>query len=131
MKKLIFALLMTISLNSIAQNKSTTYTTFYICSQESYTYSSAKQQFERDGEAGCNDCKIMYNDYYIRVFENNKEIFTISKEDFYRSTDYDQSTFFQNKHNNTFMQLSKNGRWVAFGKNSNFKLVYNVCENYY
>jgi hypothetical protein len=130
MKKLIFATLILLSLNSVAQTTST-YKTFYICSQEYLEYNTTKNLYQIKSESGCSGCKIMYNDYYIRVFENDKEIFTLDKGNYYKSSENDGATFYQNKYNNYYMQVEKNGKWVGFGKNYEYKFIYNVCESYY
>jgi len=130
MKKLIFATLMLLSLNSVAQTTST-YKTFYICSQEYLEFNKSKDLYQVKSEGACSGCKIMYNDYYIRVFEDNKEIFTIDKGNYYKSSEQDGTTFYRNKYNNYYMQVEKDGRWIVFGKASEYKFIYNVCESYY
>ena len=130
MKKLIFATLILLSLNSVAQTTST-YKTFYICSQEYLEFNTSRDLYQVKSEGACSGCKIMYNDYYIRVFEDNKEIFTIDKSSYFKSSEQDGTTFYRNKYNNYYMQVEKNGRWVGFGKASEYKFIYNVCESYY
>jgi adenylate cyclase len=129
MKKTIIALLMMVSFNTMAQTTSS-YTSITICSQEFLEFNKTKDLYQIKSEGACIGCKIMYNDYYIRVFENDKEIFTIDKGNYYKSSENDGTTFYRNKYNNYYMQLEKNGRWIGFGKTSEYKFIYNVCDTH-
>jgi hypothetical protein len=125
MKKITLSIcILLLSLTAFAQN--TNYTTLKVCSEEYTTLNKEKNVYELDNTYRCNDCKIMFNDYYIRVFEEGKETFTLDKSNYYKSSDVEQTTFFRNKYSDAFMQVDKNNRWIAFGM-GNYKFIYNYC----
>jgi hypothetical protein len=128
MKKLLFALLMTISLNSIAQTKSSELKTFNVCSQESLDYNPSSDTYVLKGEYRCDNCKIYVNDYYISVYEDGKELFSIKKSEYYKSSEMDYSVFYRNKYSKIFVQIASGGEWIAFGKTNEWKLIYNICR---
>lgn len=118
--------------NSISnQDNSLEYKTVHICSQEYLEFNSTIELFQVKNEGGCNNCKIMFNDYYLKVFENNKELFSIDKESYYKSSEQDGTIFYHNKYNGYFMQIENNIRWMAFGKDREFKIIYNFCDSKY
>lgn len=113
-----------LSFTAFAQT--TAYTTIKVCSQEYTTFNKTKDIYELENIYRCNNCSIMYNDYYIRVIEDGKETFTVDKSNYYKSSEVQNTTFYQNKYSNAFMQIDGNGRWMAFGMD-NYKFIYNFC----
>ena len=104
MKKLLITFyIILLSITTFAQT--TAYTTLKVCSQEYTTF----------------------NNYYIRVIEDGKETFTVDKSNYYKSSEVQNTTFYQNKYSNAFMQIDGNGRWMAFGMD-NYKFIYNFCN---
>jgi hypothetical protein len=133
MKKLILPILfwlfttlvvLLLSLETFAQT--TAYSTFYVCSQEYAILNKEKNVYEIQNTYTCNDCKIMINDYYIRVFEDGKETITIDKTQYYKSSEKGNTAFFRNKYSTSFMHMDKNSRWIGFGKDD-YKFIYNFC----
>ena len=127
MKKFILSILIAL-LSFTAFSQNTAYTTLVVCSQEYTTFNKEKDIYELQNVYKCNNCKIMYNDYYIRVFEDGKETFTLDKSNYYKSSEVQQTTFFRNRYSDAFMQVDRNGRWIAFGM-GNYKFIYNYCLN--
>ena len=126
MKKTILSIcIVLLSLTSFAQSK-TEYSTLWVCSQEYTILNKEKNIYELQNTYRCNECKIMFNDYYIRVIEDGKETFTLDKSNYYKSSDVENTTFFRNKYSDAFMQVDKNNRWIAFGIGE-YKFIYNYC----
>lgn len=126
MKKFILSILIALS-SFTAFSQTTAYTTIGICSEEYTEFSKEKNIYELKNTAHCNECKIMYNDYYIRMFQDGKETFTVDKSTYYKSSDAQYSTFYRNKYSEAFFQIAKDGSWIAFGLGDN-KFIYNFCN---
>jgi len=133
MKKLILPILfwlfttlvvLLLSFETFAQT--TAYSTFYVCSQEYAILNKEKNVYELQATYRCDDCKIMINDYYIRVFEDGKETITIDKSNYYKSSETDNTAFFRNKYSTSFMHMDKGSKWIGFGK-EDYKFIYNFC----
>lgn len=127
MKTILFSfIVMFFSIVGFAQTSN--YTTLKICSQEYLEFNKEKNLYENLNTTQCINCKIIYNDYYVRVFEDNKETFIIEKQNFYKSSEANNTIYYNNKYSDNFMQIDNAGRWISFG-NAKAKFVYNFCLN--
>jgi hypothetical protein len=91
-------------------------------------YNVSSDTYVLKGEYRCDNCKIYVNDYYISVYEDGKELFSIKKSEYYKSSEMDYSVFYRNKYSKIFLQIASGGEWIAFGKTNEWKLIYNICR---
>lgn len=114
--------------NIVGFAQTSDYTSLKICSQEYLQLNKEKNLYENLYTTQCNNCKIIYNDYYVRVIEDNKETIILEYQNFYKSSEANNTIYYSNKYNDTFMQIDKADRWISFG-NAKGKFVYNFCLN--